>query len=152
MNITLLADNPDAAPIIAQWYVDEWGGDSVEHVTNKLRLGINRNELPISFMVSDRGNVVGAGEIKYRELDDFPNYTYWLDGIYVKKSHRGLGISKKLIEFALSKAKLLGLEQLHLRCTDGNVKLYEDYGFNIVSAEGDKHIMGLSLTSTVLMT
>ena len=138
----------DAAPIVAQWYFDEFGGeDTVEFIAEKLLLGRNRNELPILYLARSDGKLVGAGELKFREIDMFPNYKYWLDGIFVKPSHRGQGISSKLIEFGLSKAKFLGLSQLHLRCADYNVKLYEKHGFKTVAVDNARFIMELQLNT-----
>lgn len=56
MNISLLADCPDEAPVVAQWYFQEWAYHdpeaSLENVTQKVALGINRDQIPIAFVIS----------------------------------------------------------------------------------------------------
>lgn len=145
MKITLLADFEEAAPTVAGWYFNEWGGESVENITRQLLLGTNRNKLPILYLAQMEGALVGSGEIKQRKVDKFPDFHYWLDGIYVQPDYRGKGISTALIEFGLSEAKALGLGHLHLRSTDYNVPLYIKYGFRIVAEDDDKFIMELPL-------
>lgn len=151
MEISLLADYKNEAPKIAKWYYDEWSGNdtgvTVESITDKILLGANRTRVPILYLGHVNGNVIGAGEIKYRQLDEYPDYKYWLDGVFVISTHRGRGFSTKLIEFAKEKAIELGILALYLRCTLENVKLYEARGYKVLTTEGSKYIMGLQLST-----
>ena len=145
--ISLLADHKSYAPIVAGWYFSEWPSDdpetTIESITEKILSGANRSKIPLLFLSHTGDEVVGAGEIKHRQLQAYPDYNYWLDGIYVKPSYRGKGISTQLIEFAKRKAVELGIFSLYLRCNEHNVKLYEARGFNVLKPEGEKLIMGL---------
>ncbi len=150
MKISLLADCPAATPQLAQWYFDEWAHKDPEttlaSVTEKVALGaLNRDQLPVAFVVQLENQPVGAGELKYRELAEYPGMHDWLDGIYVPAAHRGKGISTLLIEFAKQKATELALPALYLRCEAHNVKLYEKHGFHIICARQHKLIMGCEL-------
>ncbi|WP_375751826.1 GNAT family N-acetyltransferase [Vibrio sp. HN007] len=150
MKISLLADCPDEVLNIANWYLHEWEQNdpeaTLETVVQKVVRGTNRSKIPMAFVVHDENKLVGAGEIKYRELTEYDGYNYWLDGVYVPVTHRGRGISTILIEFAISKAIELELPALYLRCEVHNVKLYESHGFNVVWLEGSKFIMELELS------
>ncbi len=151
MKISLLADYPTAAPTIAKWYFEEWGHNdlkaSVESITEKLLLNANRYEIPIVFVAHMKEGLLGAGEIKFRELPEYPDFNYWLDGIYVPLQHRGKGISTKLIDYAKLKAIEFKLPGLHLRCEAHNVKLYEARGFRVLVTENEKSIMELLLNT-----
>ncbi|WP_330961240.1 GNAT family N-acetyltransferase [Photobacterium sp. 53610] len=145
MNISLLADVPEAAPTIAGWYLNEWlhlhPSATKSTITEKLLQGTNRTTVPLAFVAHFNGELAGAGELKFRELPDYPAYQYWLDGIYVVPQYRGKGISTQLIEFAVEKAKELGIPHLCLRCESHNVKLYELRHFKVIDREGSKFIM-----------
>ncbi|MDA0116936.1 GNAT family N-acetyltransferase [Vibrio sp. T11.5] len=149
MKISLLADCPNEAANVADWYLREWAHNdpaaTLDSVTQKVALGANRSEIPMAFVVHVGPELAGAGEIKYRELPEYPDFHYWLDGIYVPVKHRGKGISTQLIEFAKSKALELKVSTLHLRCEERNVKLYESHGFHVVCLEQSKFIMELQL-------
>ncbi len=147
MKISLLADYPAEIPRIAKWCFDEWAHKepnvTLETVIKKISQSANRVEIPLAFIVHLEGELVGAGEIKYRELSEYSGFHYWLDGIYVPKVHRGTGISTVLIEYAKRKVKELKLPSLHLICVEHNVKLYESRGFRIVREEQGKFLMEL---------
>lgn len=145
MEIRLLADSRDDAPQVAKWYYEQWEinnpDSSVEKITEKILLGAQRDQLPIAFVVHLDGQLVGAGEVKYRELPQYPGFNHWLDGVYVPSEHRGKGISTLLINFANNTAKECGVKDLYLRCEEHNVKLYEKYGYKVVLTEENKSIM-----------
>jgi len=145
MQVSLLADQPKVVETIAEWYFDEWGhkdpATSVETIQAKVLLGINRDAVPVAFYITFEEEVIGAGEIKYRELPEYPDYKYWLDGIFVPAEHRGKGISTRLIEFAKDKAAALNIPILYLSCEEHNVALYERRGFKVVRHNKDRFIM-----------
>ncbi|SHO57922.1 GNAT family N-acetyltransferase [Vibrio quintilis] len=145
MKISLLADCPEQAAQVAQWYFDEWAHkdpeSTLDRVKQKVALSMNHSEIPIAFVVHIEDELAGAGEIKYRELPDYPGLNYWLDGIYVPVKLRGKGISTALIEYARQKAHEFALPSLNLRCEAHNVKLYEKHGFEVVYTEQHKSIM-----------
>jgi len=151
MEISLLADHKMEAPKIAEWYFGEWGASSetptLVSVTEKILLGTNRVKVPILFVAHVDGVLVGAGELKQRSLEVYPDYEFWLDGIFIPLEYRGNGYSKKLINFASKKAMELGISSLYLRCTPNNVGLYEKHGYSVLAPEGNKFIMGLHLST-----
>jgi len=148
MKISLLADHPGAAQSIASWYFQQWAHKdpdaTLESVTKKVLSGTNRKELPIAFVVHIDNELAGVGEIKYREMSQYPNCNHWLDGVYVPAEQRGKGISTQLIQFAKDKAHELGIQELYLRCEAHNVGLYENHGFNVIKEEENKSIMKVS--------
>ena len=152
MQVRFLADYPQEVGTIANWYYNEWGHKDpkvcLATIRDKVLLGASKDRIPLAFFIKMSEEVVGAGEIKYRDLPDFPGYQYWLDGIYVPAEHRGKGISTRLIEFAKEKASELGLPSLHLSCEAHNVKLYENRGFKLVRESSDRFIMEYSITTS----
>lgn len=152
MNISLLADFPEAAPTVAGWYWNEWthlhASTTESAITEKLLQRTNRTKVPLAFVAHFNHELAGAGELKYRELPDYPGCLYWLDGIYVAPQYRGKGISTQLIAFAIQKARELGIASLCLRCESHNVKLYELRNFKVIDRDEHKFIMALALDTS----
>lgn len=142
MDISLLFDHQQDAHLIAKWYLAEWGHSMPETVKNtlteKVLLGANKDTLPMTILAHMDQALVGVAELKYRELEQYPNWHHWLDGVYVPSEQRGKGVSSKLILEAIAKARYLEIEFLYLRCEDHNIALYEKYGFVSVKTEMDK--------------
>ena len=155
MDISLLADHQQEASIIANWYLAEWGHKMPEkdkpHLTDKVLLGINRDKLPITVLAHINENLVGVAELKYRSLEQYPNWHNWLDGVFVPYEQRGKGISAKLILDVIKRANRLGIPVLYLRCEAHNIALYEKFGFITLRTEKElgvtKTIMGFSMES-----
>ncbi|KZM42467.1 acetyltransferase [Marinomonas sp. SBI22] len=142
MDISLLVDHQQDAHLIAKWYLVEWGHSMPETVkttlTEKVLLGANKDTFPMTILAHMDQALVGVAELKYRELEQYPNWHHWLDGVYVPSEHRGKGVSSKLILEAIAKAKHLKVQSLYLRCEDHNIALYEKYGFVSVKTEMDR--------------
>ncbi len=152
MTVSLLVDFPNEVPVVAKWYFDEWAhvdeDATLESVIQKLSLSLNKASLPLAFVSHLENKLVGAGEIKQRALPEYVGCHYWLDGIYVPPDHRGKGVAKGLIEFALYVAKTMQLPSLYLRCLEHNVALYQKHGFQVVG-EGEaqnKYIMAIQFS------
>lgn len=156
MDISLLADHPQHVPLIAKWYLSEWGHMMKEEDANlsfleqKIRLGLNRDEVPMCILAHQNNELMGVAELKFRKLTEFPNKCHWLDGVYVPPVFRGKGISSKLIAEAINRAKNNQIQSLNLRCEIHNIALYEKYGFSVVERENiegkSKAIMVLELS------
>lgn len=59
-------------------------------------------------------------------------------GVYVTAKMRRAGLARRLAEEAIERARLLGLEQVHLSVTvsnNGAIKLYESLGFKTYGTE-----------------
>jgi putative hydrolase of the HAD superfamily len=156
MEVTLLAQYPHEAKTIAHWYYNEWACH-VPNVSQAMVLkdvrkkSINNNKIPLAFIAREADELVGVAEIKVRENPNYPEYKYWLAGVFVPPSARGLGISSLLIKNAVIKAKELGVLKLFLQCETHNIKLYQKHGFQVLHL-ADKYdqslmIMQCELTS-----
>ena len=144
MEVTLLAQYPHEAKTIAHWYYNEWACH-VENVSQAMVLkdvrkkSLNKNKVPLAFIAREDDELVGVVEIKVRENPNYPEYKYWLAGVFVPPSARGLGISNLLISNALNKAKELGVLKLYLQCETHNIKLYQKHGFQTLHLADKYH-------------
>jgi len=141
MEIFDLVDYPNNTETIAKWYFNEWDYKDPKATLNSVIKKISTVTNRFSFVAHIDDELVGAGEIEYREYSQYLTYNYWLDGIYVPIEHRGKGISTALITYAKSKAIDLKLPAIYLRCESHLVALYETHNFQVICHEETKYIM-----------
>jgi GNAT superfamily N-acetyltransferase len=133
MELKYLADKKEVIPLLAQWYFDEWGyiekGNTLNKVTEKLYDYLNTDKIPLIVVAVEGAEVLGAAQLKYREMDIYPEKEHWLGGVYVSKMHRGNKIAEKIIGELVSVAKKLNVYTLYLQTENLNGGLYLRLGW-----------------------
>jgi GNAT superfamily N-acetyltransferase len=134
MEFEYLAENTNAIPTLANWYFNEWGhiekGNTLDNVIKKLHGYLHVNEIPLIIMAINEGEILGAAQLKYREMDIYPEREHWLGGVYVSKKHRGNNIAEKIILKVISDAKKLNVKTLYLQTEDKSGGLYQHLGWH----------------------
>ena len=111
---------------IDQYLFDEQAArTTLEKIVDDLSLGrvwlINHEDEAIGYLV-----VTFGYSLEYHGRDAF------IDELFVKASHRNLGIGTKAIQFALEACPELGIQALHLEVERSNAAaqaLYRKFGF-----------------------
>lgn len=133
MELVLLADDPSAIEKVAGWYFEEWASDvegvTLEQVVTKVSTFTGRDTAPMSVLAKEGDEIVGAAEFKIREMDIYPDYEFWMGGVFVDKEHRGKGVAAALVSEVLCRAKGAGVERLYLQTEDLSGGLYRQHGF-----------------------
>jgi len=136
MNFVLLADEPAAATTVARWYFDEWGAESpgvtIEKVIKQVSLASSRETAPLIVLAKKEGKVIGAAELKIREMKIYPDYEYWIGGVYIHSEERGLGVGSLLVRNVLGRAAAAGIRTLYLQTMDLTGGIYARLGFQPV--------------------
>ena len=134
MQFKYLADRTEAIPTLANWYFNEWGhigkGTTLDKVTANLQEYLQINSIPLIILAIDKDEVVGAAQLKYREMDIYPEKEHWLGGVYVSKKHRGNNTAQEIIRRLINDAKKFGVEKLYLQTEDKSGGLYKGLGWN----------------------
>ena len=129
----LLADEPSAAETVASWYFDQWcrktGLYTKEQVLAKVSAAKNRKHPPLLILVKLEHELVGSAELKIREMELYPDYEFWLGGVYVSQQARGYGVASALVKESLVRACAAGIKQLYLQTEDLTGGLYASLGF-----------------------
>ena len=118
MRIHLLPDRPDAIPVLASAFTDDWGpyygphgpGDAVRD----LRACLNRDGLPMAWVAEDDGGVpLGTASLKADSLggDQFPGP--WLAAFLVLPAHRRRGVGTALVATVETAARDGGFDALY---------------------------------------
>lgn len=133
MEFCLLADEPDAADTVAQWYYDQWcresGRYSFESVRENVAAATSLMGAPMLILAKIGGELIGAAELKIREMEHFPEYEFWLGGVFVCEHVRGQGIASALVTEIIKRAQVAGIARLYLQTEDLSGGLYTHLGF-----------------------
>ncbi|MEZ5565194.1 MAG: GNAT family N-acetyltransferase [Gammaproteobacteria bacterium] len=134
VKLTFLADQVDAIPIIAQWYLDEWGylipDETLDRARVRLQDYLNRDRIPFVLVAIRDDEVIGCAQLKFREMGKlFPDKEHWIGGVYVASRHRGDGVGSLLAETICSRAPDYGVQTVHLQTKRLDGGLYARLGW-----------------------
>ncbi len=133
MNFELLADREDAILTIARWYFGEWGhfgeGTSIEQFRDNLGKALHRDRVPLVVLAVECDAVIGVAELKFREMDIYPEKEHWLGGVFVPPQHRGRGIASRVAGRVPEIAESFGIAKLHLQTERLDGGLYARLGW-----------------------
>jgi GNAT superfamily N-acetyltransferase len=120
MEYRFLADYPQAIPIIAQWYFDEWGylkpGSTLGKTEDRIRdVYLNNDKVPLIIVAVEAEEAIAVCQLKIREMSIYPEKEHWLGGVYTSSKHRGGGVAKDMINHAVKIAYGLGVKTLYLQ-------------------------------------
>ena len=156
MKIELLADHPELAETIGRWYWDEWGevaGESVEASIERTRSFMSREGPPMIVLARDDesagGEWLGAAQLKIREMSTYPEFEFWLGGVYVPESARGQGVGARLVGAVISQARAAGIERLYLQTERLDGGMYRRHGFEPVEETVYNEVRVLVMTASV---
>jgi len=133
MELKFLADKPEAVPLIAKWYYDQWGfrmkDNSVEKITERMQAMMNRDKVPLHLIAVENDKVLGVAQLKFREMDIYPDKEHWLGGVYIHESARGKGLASKVVTKAIALAKSFQIKTLYLQTEKMDGGLYARLGW-----------------------
>jgi GNAT superfamily N-acetyltransferase len=129
-----LAERPAAISQVARWWLDEWGLpqrlESFEAYVSELA-GLRPDELPFHLLALGGGDVLGVATLKDRSAlqELFPDFKYWLSGVYVPPAVRGKGVATALCLKMVEIARTRGICRLHLTTEALGGGLYAKIGW-----------------------
>ncbi|SNT84366.1 MULTISPECIES: GNAT family N-acetyltransferase [unclassified Stenotrophomonas] len=137
---------------LARWYHAEWGRDaglSLEQELQRLNPPQDAEGFPHLIAAFDDGQVVGAVQLKRREMQAFPQYEHWLGSVFVADSHRGRGLAGGLVEQAAAQAVRMGVTDLYLQTEALDGGLYARLGWKPLQEIDNRHYRVLVMVRRV---
>ena len=128
-----LADDPDAVPLLARWFHEEWhgfDGRSPASIEAQLPENLARDSIPITFLAQSGSELVGTVSVDISDLPAFDHLSPWLASLYVMPTARGVGIGTALVRHAQKFVLSCGVRRIHL-WTPGPTRLYENCGWTV---------------------
>jgi len=133
MKFEYLKNRIDAVPVVAKWYLDEWGylmpEETELEVQKTLEKYLNTDKIPLMLLATDHRKILAVAQLKFREMDIYPEKEHWLGGVYVEESIRGKGLASIIISEIIEIAKRLKVEVLHLQTIRPDGGLYSKLGW-----------------------
>jgi GNAT superfamily N-acetyltransferase len=133
MELIFLADRPDAIPIIARWYFDQWGyldeGGTVEKICGRMQKFLNKDSIPLMVLAVEADKIMGVAELKYHEMDIYPEKEHWIGGVFVAPEHRGRGFASCILNKIIEIAPALDVNILNLQTEKLDGGLYTRLGW-----------------------
>jgi len=133
MEFSYLKHKPEFIPKIANWYFEQWGYlmeiPSVEVIKDRLQTQLNSNKIPLVLLLVENEELLGTCQLKYHEMDIYPDKEHWLGGVYICDKQRGKGLAKKMVIKAKNIAKSLGVKVLYLQTENLSGGIYAQLGW-----------------------
>ena len=134
--IVRIAERPDVVPMVAQWLWDEWhldAGDSLEAIRDAVAASVSPSGPPQTFVLLVDNRPVGTASLVAHDLDERPNLTPWLAGVFVIPEARGRGHVIQLIQAVEVACRSAGVGTVWLHTT-GAERVYARAGWHTVEA------------------
>ncbi len=122
LSIRFLADHPDAAPVLAQWFAQEWGDGSRDNETAyraRLAGSTDKDRLPICLIGLLAAEPVATATLKFREIEFSAEADFWLGWVCVRHDMRGQGFGRTLVAAVEALAAARGHTTLYLHTPSG---------------------------------
>jgi predicted N-acetyltransferase YhbS len=115
-HIDLLADHPDAIPLVTDWFYGDgtgfYAGRTFADVEESYRAEANRDRIPLRLVAVENGEIVGTVVLREQAGWSTPDLAPGLGGLFVREESRGRGIGTSLIQACVQTAKSLGFDRL----------------------------------------
>jgi len=154
MKIEYLADRPEFLPTLAEWQHQEWGvlrpGEVVEGRAARLRGWCGRGQIPLTVVAVAEGELLGSASLIEHDMDDRPELSPWLAGVFVAPSHRRQGIGAALVRRIVNEAEELRIPKFYLY-TVNSTSFYADLGWSEMEQTSyrGKNVTIMSYSNTI---
>jgi diamine N-acetyltransferase len=111
---------------------DPWSCPFDEAVAARVTDDLLRNPaLGRAWIIAADGQNIGYIVMAFDYSLEYRGRGAWVDELFVRRTHRGLGIGSQALEFFAGQARELGITVIHLEVNHGNpaVELYRRLGF-----------------------
>jgi GNAT superfamily N-acetyltransferase len=115
--IVTTADRPDLVPIVARWLWEAFwrhDGYSYDDTLQAATETVTAAFMPRTFVLLADGEPVGTASLAADDLDERPDLTPWLAGVFVAPHARGRGFATRLIAAVEQEARAASIATLWL--------------------------------------
>jgi GNAT superfamily N-acetyltransferase len=134
--IVRIADRPDLAAIVAGWLWHEWwhqDGYTLEQTYDAVAAFVSPSGPPQSFVLLVDGKPIGTASLVAHDLDERPDLTPWLAGVFVSPEARGRGNVIHLIHAVEAACRASAISVVWLY-TAGAERVYARAGWQSVES------------------
>ncbi|WP_158813088.1 GNAT family N-acetyltransferase [Methylocapsa sp. S129] len=111
------SERPDLAPLVASWlWTEFWraGGHSLQQTLEAVQTSVTAPRMPKTFVLLVDGEPVGTASLAESDLEERPDLTPWLAGVFVEPAARGQGLAATLIVAVEDQCRKISIPTLWL--------------------------------------
>jgi GNAT superfamily N-acetyltransferase len=115
--IVSTSDRPDLVPVVAEWLWNAFArvrGRSLEYMVDAVSKSVTTRPMPRTFVLMTEGEPVGTASLVAHDLDERPDLTPWLAGVFVEPHARGRGYAGHLVAAVEQEARAASIPTLWL--------------------------------------
>lgn len=135
ISIVSTSDRPDLVPMIAHWLWEAFWHDSGKPFEQLLAAvresSVAAGLMPRTFILLADGEPVGTASLVAHDLDERPDLTPWLAGVFIEPHARGQGYAGHLISAVEQEARSASIPTLWLY-TNKAERIYARAGWRTV--------------------
>lgn len=124
--------SPDSPHLvtIAKWYFDEWGEEGTVSENLSWINGLIVSNDEAIFVAESAGQAVGAIVMVKCDHEGYRQFTPWVAGLYIAKSHRRFGLASRLLDTCKTWARRKRIPEIYLYADEGfRTEFYARRGF-----------------------
>jgi len=133
-SVVSTTERPDLVPIVADWLWNAFwrpGGHSLDDTLQAVSRSVGVQPMPRTFVLLLGDRPVGTASLVAHDLDERPDLTPWLAGMFVEPDVRGRGYAGHLIAAVEAQARTAGIATLWLY-TKAAQRVYARAGWRTV--------------------
>jgi GNAT superfamily N-acetyltransferase len=99
LNVVSTAERPELVPTVAGWVWAEFRrghGYTLEQTLASVSVTVTARDLPQTYILLADGRPVGTASLAEKDLEERPELTPWLAGVFVEPESRGRGYAGRL--------------------------------------------------------
>ena len=99
LNVVSTAERPELVPTVAGWvWTEFWRGHghTLEQTLAAVSETVTARDLPQTYVLLADGRPVGTASLAAKDLEERPELTPWLAGVFVEPESRGHGYAGRL--------------------------------------------------------
>ncbi|KQY90538.1 GNAT family N-acetyltransferase [Pelomonas sp. Root1444] len=118
LTIAPLAQRGGLAPLVAQWFIEEWpewygAGGRGNAAQDAAAFAASEGRLPVGLVALVGDTLVGVCALKAESLPTHRYLTPWAAAGFVIPSHRGKGVGARMLEALVRHAHHLGYKRIY---------------------------------------
>jgi len=103
----------------------------------------------LAIVAVEADTLIGAAQLKFREMSIYPDKEHWLGGVYVHPHYRNQGVAETLIARVIEIATGLDVNTLYLQTERLNGGLYGRMGWQAIETVNYNGIDVLVMEKTI---
>jgi len=110
-------------------------GYPLEYISTRLRENMDATPIPFALVAHDGERFLGTSSVIASDLEERPQLTPWVAGVWVVEDARRHGVGEALVNCAAQKCIALGIPRIYLCARPRMTGFYERLGWTMIERD-----------------